>query len=709
MKIKIAEILFGSVCALFICVSPGAAEEKAARKGDILLETVTVTAQKREEDVQEIPASVSVLSEVAIEDANIQSTLDIQNYVPNLFIGSNGSRGYFSTINLRGVSNTGIGDPGVSLYIDDVPYSGLYIFNTPIFDLERIEVLKGPQGTLYGKNTEGGAINIVTKRPGNQTEGKVGAGFGDFERHQLYGKISFPLIEEELYLGLTAIEDSREGYVHNVTTGNSVDDEDTKFFRGGVVYTPSDRWDISANISWTKLEDGGWPRTPLEKSRYEEATGVDDLEDFEIGYDYEGASESENIFSAIRVSYEADSFDVLSVSGLRSNKNDQTLDGDFTPTPSYIGFNTHDTLAYTQELRFASKPEQTDFQWIVGLFYGDESKDMSTGYILDTVAADFYGVPVGTTDRMEGTHIARDGAVFGQSTLRFFEEAFGVTAGLRYDMAYRALDRTHTFGEVPVVDDIDKNKTFTKILPKFAIDYKFSEHIMAYGNYAIGYKAGGYSYAVDDPELSEFAPETNNAFEVGLKSEFPEMGLRVNLAAFYSLIEDYQDRVQVTQTTVIQANASSMKAYGVELESAYEFIPDWSLIANFGYLDAKYGDYPDPLNNINYDGNKVTMIPEYELGTILQYRSSLTGFMGQLEFRYLGKSYLNRANTIKQSSYPLANLKFGYETEQWDVYLSVENLTNKEYFVNALESPRLGNIGSVGPSRNIFLSGSFRF
>ena len=150
--------------------------------GKTNLEPITVTAQKRKENVREVTTSITVLTDTAIEEAQIESTEEIWRYVPNLFTSHEGSRDYFYRIKIRGISNTAYGDPATALYIDDVSYAGVYAFNAPMFDIERVEVLKGPQGTLYGKSTEGGAINIVTKSPDNDIDAKVKCRNGSLEQ-----------------------------------------------------------------------------------------------------------------------------------------------------------------------------------------------------------------------------------------------------------------------------------------------------------------------------------------------------------------------------------------------------------------------------------------------------------------------------------------------------------------------------------------------
>ena len=204
------------------------------------METITVTAQKREEDVQKVTESITVLSDTFVEDAQIESTEDIWHYVPNLSTANAGSRDYFSRIRVRGISNTAFGDPAVSLFIDDVSYAGVYAFNTALFDIERIEVLKGPQGTLYGKNTSGGAINIVTKSPGDTFEAKAGVEAGNFDKREINGVVNVPLLEDKLYFRLAGLYSTRDGYIKNLFTGGDVDNRETIAGSTSLFFTPAD-------------------------------------------------------------------------------------------------------------------------------------------------------------------------------------------------------------------------------------------------------------------------------------------------------------------------------------------------------------------------------------------------------------------------------------------------------------------------------------
>ncbi len=715
MKKKVVILCFGILLFLGVAQLSHAEDSKEKKESpgetcDYTLETITVTSEKRKEDVQKVTNSVTVLSDITIEDSQIESTKDIGEYVPNLMTAHGGPRSFFSMIGIRGISNTGVGDPGVALYIDDVPYSDLFIFNTPLYDIERIEVLKGPQGTLYGKNTEGGVINIVTKEPGNNFESKIKIEAGNYDRLYFDGSVNLPVIKDKLFTRWSFLTSRRDGYIENVLDGKDIDSQKTISGRGSLIYKPTDRFDINFKFGISELDDdGGYPWVPLDKAKYSTATGLQEIDDFETAFNYFGESSSDNILSALRIKGEFAYFDIVSVTGYRNNDNEFTMDGDYTPQPLYIGFASRQTEALTQEIRFVSKASDKSFKWIAGLYYGDETVEQDTGYMLDEVYADYMGLPVYTRDNIFSAIDKKDASIFGQNTLRFFDDHLGFTTGLRYERAKRTMDRTHTFGGVETVPAMNGlEKTYSEFLPKVALDYLINEDVMVYCSFAKGYKAGGFTYAVDNPDYVEYDPEISYAYEIGVKSEFKDIGLKFNAAAFYTKVEDYQDRVQIDPMTVVQANATEVNIHGFELESTYALTKALYLNASFGYTKAEYDDYIDPMTSVNYKDNTVSLIPVYDMGLYLQYRDS-RGIMARLEMQNMGKSYLDRTNKASQSSYTLYNLKVGYETENWDVYLSIKNLTDEEYFMYVLEDSTVGYMGSVGDPRTINITFNFRF
>jgi iron complex outermembrane receptor protein len=387
------------------------------------------------------------------------------------------------------------------------------------------------------------------------------------------------------------------------------------------------------------------------------------------------------------------------------------LDADFSPLTLYTTATDVESESFSQELRLQSKDSNESFQWLVGLFYSDKSEDCGYTYNMDQTYADMMGVPLYTQlDAASGTMGAEDMAAFGQSTLRFFNNALGVTAGVRFEQSKRTLeDREHSaYGSATIVTD-DLEKTDSQFLPKFALDYRINKNFMPYASVARGYKAGGYSYAVDDPELASFDPEVSTAFEMGLKTEFPEQGLRLNFAGFYTKVDDYQDRVAYSTTLVVQSNATEVDIYGFELEASYALTKNLTLNGFIGYTHSEYGDYIDPMTLVNYKGNRTTAVPEYDTGLFLEYRNDF-GIFARAEMQYIGSTYFDRENTREQGAYALFNMKVGYEQEKWDIYLSGQNLTDKQYAIDAFDcGSTAGWVATVGDPRTISVIFNYRF
>ena len=703
-------LLIGLFCASVL--PPCFASEEDPVSGQKILETITVTAQKRKENVQKVTNAITVLSDVTIEDASIESTKDVWRYVPNMATTSTGSRSHWSRIKMRGITNAAFGDPAVALYIDDVSYAGLYAFDSPLFDIERIEVLKGPQGTLYGKNTEGGAINIITKSPGNEFEAKVGAEIGNYDKRRINASVSAPLVENKLSFRLSALKSVRDGYIENLFNGEDIDNQETTAANARLLFTPGNN--LSFDLKFRTYEfddDGGFPTLPLDKNQYKSVTGLTDLDEFQIATNYKGQSTSKSNATSLRVKYEWDRFDLVSVTAYRDMDNENSLDGDFSASALYISINTIESESFSQEFRLQSKDSDESFKWILGLYYGDKNEDCGYIYNMDQTYADMMGVPLYTRmDAASGTMGAEDMAAFGQSTLRFFNNALGFTAGLRFEQSKRTLeDRQHTsYGSTVIVAD-NLERTESEFLPKLALDYRINENFMTYAGVAKGYKAGGYSYAVDDPELAAFDPEVSTAFELGLKTEFPEQKLRVNLAGFYTKVDDYQDRVMLDMSTVVQANVTETDIYGFELEAAYALTRTITLNGFIGYTHAEYGDYIDPMTQVNYKGNRAAFIPEYDAGLFLEYWNHF-GLFARVEMQYIGSICFDRENTREQDAYALYHMKLGYEQEKWDIYLSAQNLTDEQYVVDAFDSgSTVGWMASMGDPRTISLIFNYRF
>jgi len=697
------KILLSTVTSLVLLTNSQAKETKQ-------LDSIIVTAQKQEENIQQVPMSINVMDEFSIQDKSLQNTREISSYIPNFSTHNAGTRDYFTRISMRGISNTGIGDPAVALYVDEVSHADIYGFDFPLFDIERIEVLKGPQGTLYGKNSEGGVINIITRKPTNETNGQISLEAGSYNKRQILGNINTPIIKDKLFMKLSGLKSTRDGYVKNVYDNTKVDERDTTSLRGSFLYKANDNLEFSLTTAYNRFkDDGGYPMVPIDKELYKKANNLTNINDYETSFNQKGESSVESKNSVLKVSYTKDKYKFTSISGYRDMDNHSVMDGDFSSLQEFIGFNKKEADSINQEFRL-SATESDSFKWIAGTYYNDEDIINTTGYRLDQIYANAYGVPLYTEDKIKADMTSKDIAIFTQGTYRILNNKLGITTGLRYEKSKRTMDkRTHTFGgvnSVPTISDLEKDSS--RVLPKIAFDYQFNDKIMAYTSYAKGYKAGGFSYAVDDKSLAEYEPEISNAYEIGLKTSFPELGLNFNISGFYNKVDNYQDRVQLDPITVVQKNATEVDIKGLEIESIYQINNNFTFSGNLGITKATYGEYIDPVSKENYKNKDVSLIPSHDMNLALVYRNNF-GIFAKIEAQNTGGKYFDRSNSKKLDSYTIYNTKIGYEQDKWDIYLDIKNITNKEYYLDGHKPSASGYIATVGNPRTINISLNYRF
>lgn len=669
---------------------------------------ITVTAEKRKENIQEIPSSISAFSDVNIEDAEIKSTFEIDAYVPNFRSYEEGNRVYFGSFSVRGITNTGFGDPALTMYIDDVPSSDFYDFNNSLFDIERIEILRGPQGTLYGQNTEAGVINIVTKKPGNLTEGSLKTGIGSYGSREIQAGIRGPAIKDKLFFGVSALYNEREGYIENIYNGDDVDTRQTFSARVQVRLAPSDRSDILFTISGEKFDDGGWSQVPLDKKKYQTKFSSPKLDDFQTWQDYIGKADLERNCESLRIEHKFSAFDFVSVTAHKYLDSADTLDGEFTAYPDFIGFTSNKTRQWSQELRFSSPDNSGTLTWIAGGYYSDKSNKTETGY--ESASDNSFGanLPLGTKMVYDADFGAKTCAVFGKAGLRFFKESLGLSAGLRIEKSERTMERDILFGGEKIAPNVDESQDNDQLLPKFTIDYRFMSDFMIYASAAKGYKAGGFSHAVEDPLYVEFDPETVWTYEIGLKSIWFDNRFVLNLTGFYSALNDYQDRVALDSMRTIQANAADATIWGGEAELMLRLFKGFDVQGCFGYLSAEYDNYIEPGTGKDFSGKNITFTPEYEYSLCAQYRT-LSGLYLRGEMQGSGGYYFDRDNEYKQDAYATFNLKTGYEFDKFDISLSCRNIGDKEYLVSGNDYGDGIILGNTGSPRTVDLIITYRY
>lgn len=652
--------------------------EKKAHK-EYELETMTVTAEKREENIQEVPVSISVLSDIQIEDAGIVSIQDFALQIPNLCIASSGWR-VGNVMTIRGIGTGNVMDQTVGLYVDDVSYSIGYSIDTELFDIERIEVLRGPQGTLYGKNTLGGVVNIITRKPGNQWEGKVSGSYGKYDSQDYRAAIRGPMVKDKLFFGISGVKNKRDGYADNTYLGTEPDDRDATSGRVHLNWLPTDALDITLSANTETQRNGTSAFGPIEEIR---------RNPHKVNYNYDGYEDIDSNSQTFRLSYEAPWFKLTSITARRDYEYEQgNIDMDFSPIDSLVNYGDCDQEQWSQELRVQSPKDSVNLKWLAGTYWFKEDIDMDVSYDMHTWGMKSYQL----------SKMGNQGyAFFGQATYTLFEK-LGLTAGLRYDHEKKETDwKTYTEMAGMIVpgseSEMNPDEDYDEWLPKFAIDYRWAPSLMTYVSAAKGYKSGGFNYMVSDPSYISYDPEYSWNYEIGCKSNWLDNRLILNLAAFYIKWTDQHVRLATSPTEWAFQNAAESHSQGFEAELIARPAVGLEFVAGFGYTDAKFDDYRDPIydpttglkigENI-YDDKRINGVPEYTYNIAAQYRH-VSGLFGRVELQGIGNSYWDPANEIKEDAYELVNTRLGYETEHFDIYLYAKNIFDKEYLSAATD------------------------
>ncbi|MDR1660339.1 MAG: TonB-dependent receptor, partial [Desulfovibrio sp.] len=554
MPIKHCVPLAGLFAALLLPAFGGrslAAENPAAPH---TLPTITVTAQKREENVQEVPSSVGVISDQTIEEKNIREVRDLSHMVPNLNIFTSGGPATYSYFGIRGRSNSPNDiDPTVTVMVDGVPFADFYTMGAlPLFDIERVEVLRGPQSTMYGMNSEAGVINIVTKQPGKTLRAALGGDIAtNFEdgggaSWGIRGSLSGPVIEDVLSLGLAFTGSRAGGYIDNVGRGPSnYGQADTGAFRLSAVFTPSDIFDARLNFGYSHMEaENGYIALPVNDAAAR-AIGQDKRKKWKANIDLDEGGHVDTTYGDLHMRLKTSLADIISVTALRraTQKYDTDFDlgADLSPMYNFppgslpgmgvAGIMENDIHSFTQELR-AQSPKDGDspFEWLAGAFYHNFVHDADARMEMTQDGRIMPGV---TQPVMNGTLIGKNFALFGQGTYRLFDKKLGLTVGLRHEWTEREFEDDLYFRGQKVKEND------SQFLPRFGVDYRITPENMVYASVAMGWRPGGVSnkVAVMSPDVTKddlrYDKETSWTWELGTKNEFFDKRLLLNAAVFY--------------------------------------------------------------------------------------------------------------------------------------------------------------------------------
>lgn len=601
------------------------------------LSTVTVTAQKREESSQDVPVALTAFSGDMAEEANIVAVEDLARFTPGLnIVQSDAAR---TRIRIRGVGSQkfDIGsDPSVGVFVDEVYIPRFSGAEFALLDVERIEVLKGPQGTLFGRNTPGGAISVVTKSPSDTIEGFVEAGIGNKDSYSFKGRISGPL-SDTVSASLNYGEELQGGYVKNALTGTT-NDETSRAAIAKLVFEPNSTLSIAASLQYTELKADGIlsssePTSPNSQTVplfiFPPGSAVTVNSDpFLAEANVDGNLDIKALMPILRIEKDLGGLTLTSISAYRDGE--VTALEDFDRTSADVGQTAvfEESTTYSQEFRVSNE------RLVAGVFFYKDEAFRRDDFMWKSASLPYaLAGGVNTVDSPIVDVETTSWAIFGQYEFDL-SDRLSLTLGGRYtedQKDYTLAAETTASGVPPVVVPYETSGelSFESFDPKASLEFRATDDVLLFASYNQGYKSGGVQFTAFREALADlvFEPEDIDAYEVGIKSDLLGNTLRVNSSAYFYDYSNLQlQRVEIIDgsASAITRNAAQAEIKGAELDVTWLPTDELLLRAGYNYLDATFKDFVLPLTGDDLSGNVMPNSPEHTLSATIDYQKELS-------------------------------------------------------------------------------------
>ncbi len=717
---------------------PALAQAAADQSSDVVI----VTAQKRAQDIQEVPVAVTAIGGEALQSLGVTDVLDLNALAPSLQVKTDDNAAN-PKIFIRGI---GLNDfnpntaSAVAIYSDGVYIGSPLAQMGQFFDLDRVEVLRGPQGTLYGRNTTGGAINLISRKPGKEFEANAYAEYGSFNGFTGEAGVGGPIGGETLAYRISGVYVTNDGYALNRLTGNRGNNADRGSARAQLAWTPSATFDALFQVRYGRSNGGSiWAYNRSLLPQTAGATGPDgfcapgfytsgnctDLAGYantstnlyQGDYHLEGKDEVETYGASATLTWDLGGMSLVSVTGYDHADRDDVEDTDAGPTDIITARYRAKQWAASQELRLQSNGDNR-LDWVAGIYLARDDLDTNSFYDVFRVANS--GDP--NVDAPQGigvfgwpfTQETDSYAIFGQADYEFTDR-LTATIGLRYsaddksfhyDSTYASNVGDPTFNIFPTIDD---SKTFDSVSGRLGLQYAVNDDVNVYASYNRGYKSGGFfgGQTTDPAAVAPYDDEIVNAYEAGLKSELFGKLLTANFAAFFYDYEDLQVYTLVvdpnTNLTVQNfTNASNAEVSGLEVELASTPIDGLNLSLGASFLDASYADFNSAGDD--YSGNTLPNAPEVSLNGTARYAWPLFGgdASAQADVSYRSKVYYDTRNVerLSDGERTFVNLRFGWKpsSRQWEFGVFGRNVFDETNIGDIIPIEGLGfDLFSMGP------------
>ncbi len=690
-----------------------------------VLEEITVTAQKREQSITDVSISMNAFSSEDMRIFRVEDPTDIAQLVSNMDIkGTLG--GVNPAITVRGV---GLNDfnannnPSVGVYVDEVFLASPAMLTARMFDVERVEVLKGPQGTLYGRNATGGAVNIVNRKPSQESDGYVTVGIGDYDQSQLEGAIGGGLSDTISARVSASYNNQGESFHTNLMTGTDFGDLETTALRAQLLIEPSDSFSAHISVHHAQTEGTNTPFTifglhdpaqpfsgvlcgpatqfQFDNTQCADIFGIQETADGDpYTHTYNPADAATYVVDtdvtglAARLEWDFDNLTVTSITGVESQ--DRVFGDNINSHPLNLSQITHDEeiSQFSQEIRLTGELSN-GAQWIAGAFYSSDEFESSNVF----VSRDFFLTDLLWTVDQETTTFAFFGSVDWS-----LSDTVTLTTGLRYtdeeiDFAGGTTDLNPLdascildpfclptgFGVVPITG-VDSTFSDDNVSGRLALEFRPNDDLMLYGSVSTGFKSGGFfgDFTFDNSELAPFNSETITSFEVGTKATLAGGKVQVNAAAFFY---DYQDIQTLVPGTLVTAftNAEDADVTGIDLDILAAPAEGWTIGFGLGLLDTELGAI-----GVVPAGGKLPNAADVQANGLVRYEFSLgSNLIGGIQgnFKYTDDMFRDAFNDPFNvtDSYTTVDARawIGSENGKWEAALWLKNLGDEEYVEQA--------------------------
>lgn len=673
------------------------------------LPEVIVSSQKIEQRLNEVPVSINHYDEMEIENKQISDVKDLARSAPGIFVRETVGNPGNTQLNIRGIvsGSADFLNQTVGVFSDGMNINGG--LEPQFFDMESAEVLRGPQGTLYGGNTLGGAMVLQSKKPVFDWETGASAAYESFDTKLLTGVVNASL-SETIAVRLAGAYRNSDGYFrNNVEDEPGAGGEDYNF-RGQIRVKPSEAWNINLNLN-------GYNRN-YDYSIYNTLQNFDD-DPWETDSGNLGYVKSNALGQVLTVEYDGGDVGFTSITGHRRYSSDEDNDVDFTEANLLSDRFRLDNDQYTQELRLHSQDKDARLQWVTGVYGSYEEQRTRDDYTLE----DDYVAALAGTSGLGDLRMSNDvtvdvynAALFGQGTYGLTEKVF-LTLGLRYDYVTKELDaKGANVGTIAsmmgLADTVEATgeESYSAILPKAALEYRFTRDFNVYASVTAGYKPGGFQTHSAAAADESYDSEHTWNYEVGMKSSFFDNKLDINVAAFYTQMEDQQLFQLISGSTAIVQNAGESHSMGVELEARTRPVQGLELFGSYGWLKTEIDDAGD--SSATFDGAESSFAPTYKASLGGQYTFE-NGVFARVENEFIGPHYLDLANEVRQDAINLLGFRVGYEFDDYGVYVYGRNLLNEEYYTmvfdNSSMMPGQNQVGTMGAPRTFGVMAKMEF